>query len=116
MQSITFYDPSGRITWFMTAPEETLELNQKAGAFVPGLFSADKHYVKNGEATLRPECPATMNGQTITGIPPNGLVTVGEQTYTVLDGTAELQFDQPGTYKVLVSCWPYLDKEFTIAN
>lgn len=71
-------------------------------------------YVLHGTLAERPENPATLNGMVIENIPAGAIVTFDEQSYTVDDGTAELQFPFPGTYSVTVSCFPYTTKTFEV--
>lgn len=118
MPTISFYDQAtGRLDGWLEAPDDVLDLNKSGKAWIDGKFRGDTHYVTEGEPALRPAMPAALAGQTITQIPAGAVLTInGGKAYTVNDGTADLQFDQPGTYTVQLSCWPYLDAEFTIEN
>lgn len=82
--------------------------------------SANTHYALQGAIEQRPECFATLTGTLISGIPLDRLeeatVTVEGIEYPIPAGEseAEIVIDQPGSYTVLLKCFPYLDKEFTI--
>jgi len=113
----TFHDASGRITGTLQSDADTAKLNRKLNPnFVAGKFDPDTHYVKDGVATARQANPAKLTGLSITGLPKPSVVTVEGVDYDVTDGQADLSFDQPGTYTVRVSSWPYLNKEFKVEN
>jgi hypothetical protein len=48
---------------------------------------------------------------TITGIPAGSVLTLGDQTFEVDDGEAEID-GYSGTVKI--TCWPYLDAEVVV--
>ena len=53
----------------------------------------------------------TVTGSVISGIPQGATVTLGEQSFTVDDGEADIE-GYTGTVKI--SCWPYFDEEVEI--
>jgi len=75
------------------------------------------HYVVGGQVQPRPACPAVLAGSALTNVPAGSVITINGQDYDCPDGgTVELEFDQPGTYAILVAGWPYLDGEFEYEN
>ena len=115
-----FFDADGRI--HSIAHMQVILVQQQAQnlglsfARVPQPVSLEENYVSAGDVTARPDCPATLEGSQLTGLPVPSVITINGVAYPCGDETAELEFDQPGSYQVVVSAWPYLDKEFTIEN
>lgn len=89
-----------------TAAEAGLELH--IGDYGP------EHRVVDGEVSLRPASPATLDGLTLTNLPAPCTIRINSEEYGCAESTATLSFDQPGTYLVTIEAWPYLDKEFSI--
>lgn len=69
------------------------------------------YYLKNGDPTPRPKMPLSIKGTTVSGIPEGAVLKLGDQSFTVDDGCAEIK-GYSGTVKL--SCWPYLDAEVEI--
>jgi hypothetical protein len=69
------------------------------------------HYILNGEPTERPTQSTTLDARTLTGLPIPATLHIDGETYEVDDGTAELDFILPGTYRLRVVAWPYRDWE-----
>jgi hypothetical protein len=69
------------------------------------------HYLKDGAIIERPAMPLSVSGATITGIPAGSVLTIGEQTFEVDDGEADIE---GYTGIVKIKCWPYLDAEVTL--
>jgi hypothetical protein len=57
-----------------------------------------------------------MEGLFIKNIEVPSLIYINGDRYIVDEPVVELEFDQPGTYKIRIESWPYLDKEFTYEN
>ena len=53
----------------------------------------------------------TVTGSVISGIPQGATVTLGEQSFAVDDGEADIE---GYTGVVKIKCWPYLDAEVEI--
>ena len=68
-------------------------------------------YVDNGEVKIRPNMNLTVIGTTITGIPEDSLLFLGEQIFPINDGEADIE---GYTGIVRITCWPYLDAEVTV--
>lgn len=119
MKAVTFYDIQGRFTMSLHADDSTVEHNitQRGEPWVEGEhYGRTDVYAHNGKLTVRPANPATLDGMTLRNLPHGTIVHINDTPYVCDDGYAELEFTQPGKYKVRVECWPYLDKEFTVEN
>lgn len=93
------------------AQRETLEEYGLSTAVVPNtdfLFSQYEHYVLVGKVTERPASPVSRTGLTLHDVPEGGTLWINGESYTVA-GTVELEFALPGTYRLRVECFPYLD-------
>ena len=53
----------------------------------------------------------TVTGSVIIGIPQGATVTLGEQSFIIDDGEADIE---GYTGVVKITCWPYLDAEVTL--
>lgn len=118
MSAITLYDrATGRLSGWIEGDTETLEANKQEGNYVEGKFEDDTHYVYGGEVRARPVMVTTLTARSLVNVRPGSVITINETDYDCKDGgDVGLEFDQPGTYKITVSRWPYLDKEFTYEN
>lgn len=118
-ESISFYDEQGRITGVVTADPISILLT-KTMATQPHVagdhLDLPVYVAEGGLVQPRPACPARLEGHQILDLPEGASLTIGSQFYRVTGPTAELEFEHPGTYTVLVQAWPYLDKEFTLEN
>lgn len=112
LNTATFYDPSdGRIIGTMACSEPAFDLNTENKNWIEGIFDFKTHYISNGVSVPRPTMPLTVTGSVITGIPQGATVTLGEQSFTVDDGEADIE---GYTGIVKITCWPYLDAEVTL--
>lgn len=119
MMSITCYEAAtGKILCTVSGDDAAIEATKIHGAhpWVSGDWSANTHYVNSGVTVERPSSPAILTGMVLSQLPNPSTVIINGISYTVTEGTAELEFDYPGTYKVLVESWPHLNKEFIIEN
>jgi hypothetical protein len=80
-------------------------------SIVAGEYDNRTHYILNGEPTERPTQSTTLDGRTLTGLPIPATLHINDETYEVDDGTAELDFILPGTYRLKVVAWPFKDWE-----
>ena len=139
MKTVYFCDSTGKISGCATANTPEDEPYAEMGA-APGETIAwvdgppiggnvqATHYFLDGVLTERPEMPCTANrltaawcnpgGEitadklvTISGIPAGSVLTLGDQTFEVDDGEAEID-GYSGTVKI--TCWPYLDAEVVV--
>lgn len=84
------------------------------GIIVPREVKPSIEYYANGEILLKPESPITVDGCVLTNIPNPTTITVDGVSYVITDYSLELEFDTPGTHKIYIHGFPFLDKEFTI--
>jgi hypothetical protein len=77
------------------------------------------HYVRDGIVRKKRRCLATADGTTLRNLPVpckleirDGYGTVA--THDVDEDTAELDFEHPGTYRVVVKSVPYLAGDLTV--
>ena len=81
---------------------------------VEGYFRPSTHYIdladpENPVPTGRPTQSTQLVGLTLTALPANATLHIDGQSYPLTDTTVELDFPLPGTYRLRVTCWPYLD-------
>jgi len=77
---------------------------------VTGTIDDSRFYVVNEEVVPRPTFSESISGTTISNLPIPTTVRTNGSSYTIDDGSAELSFSLPGTYKVYLSSFPYQDK------
>lgn len=118
---VTIFDASGRSRW-ITGRFLFSELPQ-GWVVEEGEFTSD--YYHDGTApVLRPDNPSTLDKTniqsnstdtaTISNIPSPADVFINGKRYEVTDGVLEFTTDTPGSYRIRVQSFPYLDKEFTV--
>ena len=78
-----------------------------------GDYSNLTHYILNGQPTERPASPVTIDGRTLSDVPPSSTLWIDGESYEA-EGDVELDFVMPGTYKLRVVCFPYLDWEYDL--
>ena len=118
--------PTDRGTWFIYYPEngeiygtyantyENMLIDLAGQTYIEapdGDIDISNKYVDGEEVKLRPTMPLTVTGSVISGIPQGATVTLGEQSFVVDDGEADIE---GYTGIVKITCWPYLDAEVTI--
>ena len=112
MRRATFYDPvGGRIIGTLICSETCFDVNVEDKTWIEGTYDLETHYIADGIATLRPAMPLTVTGSVISGIPQGATVTLGEQSFAVDDGEADIE---GYTGIVKITCWPYLDAEVMV--
>lgn len=117
VQMVTYEKASGRILSSGTTTEpETLE-TPEIGVLIGAIARLPSDYVSSGRVVARPVNQAILDQNVIKGLPTEvSYITINGVKYTCNDREVTLEFDQPGTYEILVESWPHLDKEFTIEN
>lgn len=117
MPVISFYNARGEIEGFLSAPQDVLDLNTPGRQWVEGRIDREIYYIDGGELTARPINPTTLADATLIDVPGNSIISINGVDYPCDEGgEVELEFDQPGTYSIVVKCWPYLDAEFEYEN
>ena len=117
------YDKTtGDITSFGNQPVASLERLEAAGDFhwLPAIGDPVSFYVDLERMRVRPKsrCPAVLDGLVLRELPVPARVTVhdpaGAEVYEVEDGVAELSFEHPGTYRVVVESVRHTPGEFEV--
>ncbi len=118
MYTATFYDATGHILGVMRGPLESVEATAEVtgSPFVEGEGNPDLQYVRERVLVSRPESPVVLEGLTLSRLPVPCVIRIGDVGYPTEEPVAELEFSQPGTYRVVIEAWPYLNKEFEIEN
>ena len=107
---VTEYEDD-RLGWILDFPDEASMLASMEGkTYVEGSYSGGTHYVVNGQPTQRPASPVTLDGMTLMDVPAGSTVLLDGQSYPA-EGDVELEFPLPGTYRLRVECFPYLEWE-----
>jgi len=116
---VSFYDSDGRFVQTIEGdPDRVIAPSAAASGlpYVEGAYGADDWFHK-GQAQKRPVCPVTLDGALLCNVPPDSTITINRRQYPCADGgDVELEFDQPGIYRIRVTGWPYLDGEFEYEN
>ncbi len=110
----TYYSQNGEIygSYSNTRENMLIDLADKSYIEAPDNdIDISNKYVDNGEVKIRPNMNLAIIGGVITGIPQGATVTLGEQSFTVDDGEADIE---GYTGIVKITCWPYLDAEVEI--
>ena len=76
-----------------------------------GEYGDEFYMTHSNEVQPRPPMPLSVSGTTISGIPAGSVLTLGEQSFEVDDGEADID-GYSGTVKI--TCWPYLDAEVVV--
>lgn len=115
MINITEYDETRGELGFIKSfsDEETYELNTAGVAHVVGAYASADYYVVDGRAVERPASPVTIDGRTLSDVPAGSTLWIDGESYEA-EGDVELDFVMPGTYKLRVVCFPYLDWEYDL--
>ena len=112
MRRATFYDPvGGRIIGTLICSETYFDVNVEDKTWIEGTYDLETHYIADGIATLRPSMSLSVSDSIISGIPQGAIATLGEQSFAVDDGEADIE---GYTGIVKITCWPYLDAEVTL--
>lgn len=109
-----YYPENGEIygTYANSYENMLIDLEGKSYIEVPNNdIDISNKYVDNGEVKMRPNMNLTVIGATITGIPEDSLLFLGEQIFPINDGEADIE---GYTGIVRITCWPYLDAEVTL--
>ncbi|MFY3137177.1 hypothetical protein ACOTFF_10880 [Achromobacter xylosoxidans] len=120
MNVYSLYDADGRVFSVLSLQQadqlgEMVAANGASG-YVDGVVDGQSHYVRDGLVTPRPRGKAVLRGAMLSGLPVPSLISINRKEYLCNEANIELEFDQPGKYRIVVRAWPYLDKEFTVEN
>jgi hypothetical protein len=118
MKKFVVYDELGRIVRSGTCQDQDFGVQ----AIFPGegviegecRDAVDFVDLNTMEITTKPPLPATRNGMVISGLPDGSTVSIGAESFLVLDNEVELEFEFPGTYIVRCEAVNYLPKTFEV--
>lgn len=113
MSMFVVYTPDeGRILQWVESPDEMMKCGPtEAFLKVTSPVSPDTHYVLNNKVVDRPVMPASISKHLLVGLPANAQIRIEDAVYLADGSPIELEFTLPGTYRILVSAWPYRDWE-----
>jgi len=115
MANFVEFDTNGRICGFVEVNDpigDTLRIYAENPCFVEhDPVDLATHYVKDGRVVERPSMLLSVSDGAITGIPAGSVLKIGEQTFEVDDGEADIT-GYSGA--VRITCWPYLDAEVVV--
>ena len=127
MNFVIYNRTNGKIERAGSCPDgmEHLQVFLPTDEIIAGEADINNHYIVGGVLTTRPANPATIdkteiiaNGRdvaVISNLPnPSEVLIIPIGRYTVTDGSIEFSTDTAGDYKITISSFPYLDKEFTV--
>lgn len=107
------YDPTnGRILFVGEVPDSMIEL--QSGPLYEGEANQLTQYIVDGELHDRPANPTVVTGSVLTNVPVPATLKVDGVVYQTNEATIELDFPNPGTYKIVVESWPHLNGEYEI--
>ncbi|AHC49998.1 hypothetical protein ACOTEK_26640 [Achromobacter xylosoxidans] len=120
MNVYSLYDVDGRVFSVLSLQQvdqlaEMVAANGASG-YVDGAVDGQSHYVRDGQVTPRPRGEAVLRGAWLSGLPVPSLIAINRKEYPCDEANIELEFDQPGKYRIVVRAWPYLDMEFDLEN
>jgi hypothetical protein len=118
VQHFICYDQqTGRIMSQCSVAGDTLKFMQESGVpMIEAVADPAANYVKDGMVVPKLDNPTVAQGGALVGLPVPCQIQIGTKLYDCNEERAELEFDAPGTYRVRVIAWPYLDKEFVFEN
>lgn len=118
MKSISIYNDIGEIHTTIQGDELSIQatIDNITDGWVEGDWFQKNKYVANGEVLDRPANPTTVSGLTLNNVPVPATVFIDNVPYETSESTVEIEFSFPGTHKVKVVAFPYLDAEFEIEN
>jgi hypothetical protein len=113
MTQFARYDDEGRILFMGDVPADLLPL-QGEQIVIADDVHPERHYVVDGQLTLRPANPARIHGTELNGLPRPCDIVINGRAYACADGHAQLEFTYPGTYRVVVRAFPFVDATFEV--
>lgn len=119
MSRYIFYR-NDRLVFIGDVPDAALPRYESDGlsyiSATPGITTPDGLYMVGGVPTPRPAQATVLTGAALSNLPAPCTITINGTDYDCTEDHADLTFDQLGTYKIKVTAWPYLDKEFAYEN
>ena len=112
------YKPTGEIVMAGNCPDEFLGLQSHPGCTIAeGQADPFTQYrTSEGLVANRPNFEEVITGTTISNLPNPTTVTAEGVDYVITDGSAELTFNLPGTYDIILKSFPYLSKTVQVTQ
>jgi len=113
------YDQVGRILRNISSPQDMIEVQLQEGEMYlesDNLIDDSVFYIDNSTIVKRPSFSETVQGTTISSLPIPTTIIVQGVSYEVSDGVAELSFNLPGTYPVILQSFPYQTKTIEVTQ
>lgn len=112
MNIIIYERTTGKIVRSTTCTEEAVERNYNAATqdyLEHDRVDDARCWVNGGEVQEFAPFAVSVWGTVISSIPEGTVLTSEGESHVITGGVAELEFDVPGTYSVLLSGFPHLD-------
>lgn len=103
----TQHDDQGRIIFHGDVPEHLIDM--QGNNVCLGAESPETHYVVNRAFVKRNPSPVRLHGMSLQNMPVGSVIKINGASYPATDSVCNLTFTYPGTYRVAVECFPYLD-------
>jgi len=118
MKYLVYDKLSGQILKLIDCPENIIQLqiDDYSDYIMHDSVNDTEFYIVNQTVTPRPTFSERISGTTIDNLPIPTTVITNSNSYTVTDGSAELSFSLPGTYKVYLSSFPYQEKNVEVTQ
>ncbi len=117
MTDFVRYTEAGEVVDWGNMPDDAIDYEIELGRRTArgGANSPDFWVdIATGQVHPKTENPAHLHGMVIRDVPNPSWILIGLTKYPCTDGTAELEFTQPGTYEVIVKPVRHLPKTFTV--
>lgn len=109
MDIVSYYDTTGKIVHtYSGLCLDRVDAEHPDLSRVDGIHSGNTHYILDGEVTERPASPVTRTDLTLLDVPEGSTLWINGESYDA-EGEVELEFPLPGTYRLRVECFPFLD-------
>jgi hypothetical protein len=117
MSAISFHELNGKINAVLEGDDLVIELNKQATKelWIEGRWDSNIYYVYNGEACLRPPCPAALESNRIVNLPTPCVIDINGVHYDCNEDTAEIDLGL-GAHQITVLAFPYLNGVFNVEN
>jgi hypothetical protein len=104
------FNRDGQITKTFFCEESCIILDEGEN-YIEGDANPQTEYVRSNKICPRPQMKITKKNGSISGLPKGCKLTIGEQSFTIDDGVADIS-GFSGTIKI--TRFPYLDMEVSI--
>lgn len=109
----SIYDvTTGRIFAHGDCPQEMLQIQGDNCVF--GEYDSEMYYVLDRAPVQRETCPVSIDGMVLHNAPVPSVLEINGTAYDVTDNIVDLEFDHPGTYSLVLKCFPYKDGKFEV--